>query len=154
MRLLERIPIILNKIDWKHYFRYISAYYNNDEIFTINYCKNHIDDISDYWKQNQDLRLTQVLISLNIISDCSKFYLEEVDYMIEFKFLKPEEILFWGTFGKNGKDPVKYLSLNELESDHIQNILLTQKNISAYYRNIFKKILRKRKLEKLKNYEN
>lgn len=43
----------------------------------------------------------------------------------------------WGTRGKDGKQPIKYVALMSLESDHIQAILDTQKHITKEVRNLF-----------------
>jgi len=37
--------------------------------------------------------------------------------------------LLWGTRGRDGKQPLKWLPLNELETDHLQAILDTQPQI-------------------------
>lgn len=31
--------------------------------------------------------------------------------------------LYWGTYGKDGKDPFKWIYLNEMSDEHIQNVL-------------------------------
>lgn len=38
--------------------------------------------------------------------------------------------LTWGTFGKSGKDPLKYVPLCDLTTEHIEAILATQTHIS------------------------
>jgi hypothetical protein len=36
----------------------------------------------------------------------------------------------WGTMGPEGKGPRQFLPLCELETDHLENILITQRHIS------------------------
>ena len=37
----------------------------------------------------------------------------------------------WKSYGKDGKQPGTWLVLKDMETEHIKNILLTQKHISA-----------------------
>ena len=43
----------------------------------------------------------------------------------------------WGTRGKDGQQPLKYVPLKDLDTDHIQAILDTQQHIPDYIRNQF-----------------
>ena len=47
------------------------------------------------------------------------------------------EVFKWGTRGKDGKQPLKYVPLKDLTTDHIEAILETQTHISDYIRKIF-----------------
>jgi len=44
-------------------------------------------------------------------------------------FLKQREILTWGSYGKDGKQPRKEIPLKDLTDLHINNILKTQSHI-------------------------
>ena len=44
----------------------------------------------------------------------------------------------WGTYGKNGNEPLKYKTISELSSSHINNILLEPK-LEEYMKEIFEK---------------
>lgn len=140
----ERIPIVLKHIDWLHYLDYIGS----DELIE-NVTKNKTF-LKKYWLNNPDLRLTQVLINLDLIENINgfKYYIEEVDYLIENGFVKPEDIYLWGTYGKDGNQPLKYIPISKMESSHIEIVLKTQ-NIRSEYFKLMKKVLRKRKLEHL-----
>lgn len=148
MRLIERIPIVLEHINWEHFLIYINAIPKNIKIDD-----SIISNIRTYWTKYPDLRLVQVLINLNIIYDC-KYFIEETDYLLDCKYIKPEDILFWGTYGKDGNSPIKYITLNNMDSDHIENCLINQHKISPQYEKIMKKILRIRKLKIIEKYEN
>ena len=50
----------------------------------------------------------------------------------------------WGTRGKDGRQPLVYKLLKDLDSDHIEAILKTQHQISDFYREIFKEELKYR----------
>lgn len=47
------------------------------------------------------------------------------------------KVFEWGTRGKTGQDPLTYLVLKNMDTEHIVNILLTQKQISDHVRDIF-----------------
>ena len=44
----------------------------------------------------------------------------------------------WGNYGKEGDEPLHYIFLKDLTSEHIKNILRTQTHIPAYIRQVFK----------------
>ena len=54
-----------------------------------------------------------------------------------------KEKLLWGTYGKSGKEPFKYVLLKNCETDHLQKIL-EQKNIGALYKKVILSILKDR----------
>lgn len=39
----------------------------------------------------------------------------------------------WGTYGKNGNEPKKYIKLKDMTNEHIQAILDTQRHIKGTY---------------------
>lgn len=47
------------------------------------------------------------------------------------------QVFKWGTRGKDGKQPLKYIPLKDLTNDHIKAILETQSQIRDYIRKIF-----------------
>jgi hypothetical protein len=47
------------------------------------------------------------------------------------------EVFKWGTRGKDGKQPLKYVPLKDLTTEHIEAILDTQTHIQEYIRKIF-----------------
>ncbi len=52
--------------------------------------------------------------------------------------------LVWGTFGKQGDQPCKVRFLDDLETEHLENILITQKHISQVYSLVIVTILKER----------
>lgn len=149
MRFKERIPIILDHIIWYDFIEHLGC--DNPQKIALK-CEKSRNKIEKFWKSYPDFRLTQVLVSLEIVPNFpgSWFYVEEDEYMINNKMLKPEEIYFWGTYGKDGKDSLKIIALNDMEGSHIEAVLKTQK-LTSEYRQIMKKLLRIRKLKSLKN---
>jgi hypothetical protein len=168
-RCKERIPIILKHIDWYDFILksgFIDAYFkylncpdhlrdkNLDATklqYTLLKISKNINSIESFWSQNPEQRLTQVLVNMGIIENAAGawYYVEETEYMITSHILKPEEILFWGSYGKDGMQELKYILLKDMETEHIEACLRAQKNMNKYYRKTMEKIMRLRKLQKL-----
>lgn len=53
----------------------------------------------------------------------------------------------WGTRGKDGKDPVKFVKLIDCEDEHLEAILTTQFALSQGYKLIIETILQIRKAQ-------
>jgi len=53
---------------------------------------------------------------------------------IVFKSKLVRDWMVWGTYGKTGKEPLKWVLLRDMSDDHIQAILDSQKHISRFYR--------------------
>lgn len=53
--------------------------------------------------------------------------------------------LMWGTFGKNGDQPLQWVPLGGCSTEHLQAILRTQHQLSPFYRSIIINILKIRK---------
>lgn len=51
----------------------------------------------------------------------------------------------WGTYGKDGTQPLKYVILKNMSDEHIEAILRTQFHIGPFYEKEFKKELKRRK---------
>jgi hypothetical protein len=64
---------------------------------------------------------------------------------IEDGIEKVREVLTWGTYGITGTEPLHYLVLKDMETDHIENILATQRRIHPNYRDAFNMELEYRK---------
>lgn len=127
MRIKERIPIFLEKVDWPSLLTTIwrlnlPSEFINDALIKINARKK---EILDYWNLNPDFRVSQVLIGLNIIPNMSGrwFYLEDIDILKE-QGVQPREYLLWGHYldRKNPKS-LRYSPIKDLSTEHIKNIL-------------------------------
>jgi hypothetical protein len=51
------------------------------------------------------------------------------------------EVMSWGTYGKEGKDPFHYVALKDMTSEHILACLKNVPNMHPSYRDSFKKEL-------------
>jgi len=150
MRPKERIPTILDNINWLDFITYL-GFDNPEDI--ADKCIKQQNDIQKVWMEYSDLRLTQLLSIGGILENKpgSWYYVEEVDYMIKNKIVKPEKLLFWGTYGKDGKQPLKMIAISDMNPDHLEACLRTQKNMPDEYKKLMKKVLRIKKLRVLKN---
>jgi len=54
-------------------------------------------------------------------------------------FEQIREGFHWGTYGKDGDQPLKYKPLKDLDSDHIEAILATQTHLPDYIMDVFRK---------------
>jgi len=108
---------------------------------------NFLKILGDEWKkQGVDLRFTQFLFNNGIVDMNRLHYIEEHELLQKyFPHIDPAEYIWWGTRGKDGKSKLKYILLKNMDTDHIEAILETQKHISVFYREVFEKELEKRK---------
>lgn len=44
-----------------------------------------------------------------------------------------KNLAMWGTYGKSGKDPLRWVRLVDCSTDHLQSILKTQRLSSDYF---------------------
>ena len=62
---------------------------------------------------------------------------EELSVYDDAPYALVREVFKWGTRGKDGKQPLTYVPLKDLTTEHIEAILDTQSHISDYIRKIF-----------------
>ena len=61
---------------------------------------------------------------------------EELSVYDDAPYALVREVFKWGTRGKDGKQPLKFVVLKDMTTDHIEAILETQ-NLPSYMRKIF-----------------
>ena len=59
---------------------------------------------------------------------------EDLCVYVDDDFMHIRAAFSWGTRGKDGRQPLKYVPMKDLDTDHIQAILDTQHHIPAYIR--------------------
>jgi len=69
---------------------------------------------------------------------------EELSVYDDGSHLTRRSAIHWGTRGKDGRQPLVYKPIKDLDSDHIEAILKTQHQISDFYREILKDELKYR----------
>lgn len=62
---------------------------------------------------------------------------EDLSVTTSDPFELQREVFSWGTRGKNGDEPLRFIPLCEMTSEHIEAILETQWQISDYVRKLF-----------------
>jgi hypothetical protein len=72
---------------------------------------------------------------------------EELSVYTDDPFALIRRAFHWGTRGKDGKESLKWKPLLELDTDHIEAIIETQKQVPEHLLNIFKQELEWRKNE-------
>jgi hypothetical protein len=73
---------------------------------------------------------------------------EELSVYDDAPYALVREVFKWGTRGKDGKQPLKFVPLKDLTTEHIEAILDTQSHIADYVRKIFISELNFRGVEK------
>lgn len=74
-------------------------------------------------------------------------YKENSVYLEDVSLDEAANIATWGTYGKNGKGPLKYKPISSLETEHLE-IILDKCNPVGYLREIMEWELGKRTYEK------
>ena len=147
MRKLERIPVFLDKIDFVHLlFDQYSIVDKKDAILIKNTIELDMELIKKFWYENPDLRFTQVLIGLGIVPNYPGFwfYKDDIDVYCEQGF-PANEILFWGTYGKDGNQPISYIAIKDMTIGHLQACLEIQQGMEPVYKTAMIEELENRK---------
>lgn len=81
-------------------------------------------------------------------SKTAKKYIEDISLTVNDKFEDICDKLVWGTYGKNGKEPLTWVLLKNCETDHLKNILKDKgklkDKLSDLYIKVIQSILKKR----------
>ena len=64
-------------------------------------------------------------------------------------FINPE--LLWGTYGKNGDQPLREVMIKDCDIEHLQNILKTQHRISQRYKETIEHVLLEKELSYIRD---
>lgn len=141
----KRINIFLKLIDWNNFILY---YYPElpEKIrkSTVFHIKKNIKTIKRYWKENSDLRIGQLLISIGYIPDNLRVWSKECNAFLRALGVSQKEYQLWGTYGINNNQKIKFKLLKDLDISHLNNILKTQ-NLSLDIETIIKNELKFKK---------
>lgn len=131
MRPKERIPLYLSlwkskleKIDYKTVQLPLPPKFPGTLIIPKDQFESIFQEISEIWESHPDWRLSQLLVNTGLYANYPGFwyYTEDYDFMKSLGF-PDSEIFLWGTYGKNGDEPLHYLILKDMKYDHIEAIL-------------------------------
>lgn len=128
MRNIQRIPIVLNKIDWRLFIKDNVDNLNESQLNLLtNKIINNIEDIKNKWLKSPNYNLGQLLIIENYLPENNNLLkLNETEWLITNNLCKFEEINFWNRMRdkKGNRLPeVQMILLKDLESSHISAIL-------------------------------
>lgn len=150
MRAKERIEPFLDKVNLLDLFNNIWKT-GNKELNQIlsEYILINKEALIKYWKKNQDLRFSQVLINRGVIPNIPGYwyYMEESE-ILEKQGYPPEEVNYWGVYFGKDMSPLEnpyYAPLSTLNTEHLKAILnggFVRNNTK--YQEIIKKILKER----------
>lgn len=111
-----------------------------------NFCHN-FDELLKENEKHPYIRIGQNLIIKGIAEERDNLWQRDVSWFIQNNYFKFEELLLWGTYGKNQERSIpEYKFFCDLETDHIRNIL-KDGNISIHHAQLFTKILIERENE-------
>lgn len=122
MRPIERIKIYLDLIKNKPIINT-----NTEENFSLTLTNDIYSQLEKIWLENPDWRFTQLCVNTGLIPNLpgSWYYVEDMDFMLRLGF-EPRDVILWGTYGKDGKQPLSYILLKNMENGHIESIINTQ----------------------------
>jgi hypothetical protein len=143
MRPIERIDNFLSKVDWNKFkdtWKIEFSYFEDLLNSPLTYAK-----FREYWKENPDQRIGQVLINLNLIPDNMRIWLDEESDILIDQGIPPEECLYWTSmYDKEDnllEKPITRL-IKDLEPNHIKKILkMCYPKLSENYRKAFDNVL-------------
>ena len=58
-------------------------------------------------------------------------------------------VIRWGTYGKSGREELRWVTLDCMSNEHIKNIILTQKQINKFFKKQLNKELKYRRKNKI-----
>jgi hypothetical protein len=104
------------------------------------------NELERVWLENPDWRFTQLCVNTGLIPNLPGmwYYTEDREFMEGLGF-PMREILLWGTRGKKGNEPLRYIQLKDMTNEHIQSILDTQTQLNKETKQFFSNELELRK---------
>ena len=126
--------------------------FNNIEAIIKNWEAKE-DDFQNFWVDNTDLRLPQVLINMGIMPNYPGFYYhkEDEDSIISSGILEARDLLFWGNnYDKDNNllGETRWVKVDEMTTGHLEAIVdlydAEKIKVSKFYIEMFKKELKQR----------
>jgi hypothetical protein len=141
MRPLERIDNFLERVNWGWLLKDHWKVTPNFDFIKL----DHIVNITNYWRENPDQRIGQVLINLELIPDNFRIWTDEESDILIDQGIPPEECLYWTSlYDKNENlldTPITKL-IKDLEPGYIKKILKRfYRRLSENYKKAFDNVL-------------
>ena len=101
------------------------------------------------WKeQGVDLRFAQFMVNNGLANMDRLYHFEENELLSNFfPDVAKREYTLWGTYGKDGTDPLTHKPIKDLTTDHLQAILDNIKNLDPQYKEVITNELQERTKE-------
>lgn len=152
MRPKERIPIFLEKINWKA----LAERWNLD-VSAFNPVRSMRGTIRatvrHYWEQEPDLRFGQMLINIGCLQDKLRIWNDEENDILEDQNVPKREYLLWGSIYDKGHRPlkeIKWTLIKDMSTNHIEAIIRdvadSRMGIRMDYLEVFKQEIELRKV--------
>ena len=104
-------------------------------------CKEHTDANGEYYMVDGGLsyfrREANGLFSFSRVCEGC----EDLSLTTDNTHEEIREGFSWGSYGVNGDEPLHYIFLKDMDTDHIKAIIMTQSHISAELRKVFREEL-------------
>lgn len=125
MRSKNRIPIILENIDWNIFLTDMYGKDYDKDILSLIIV--NLSKWKKYWTEHYDQRIGQALINFGVIPDnFNAWNTEGIDWMIDNKLVEPRDILYWGVNFTKNMDKLhktEWRLIKDLDTGHIQAVL-------------------------------
>ena len=129
---------------------YILAYLCKTPDGTILQCKNR-HDYQEYTDKITGETYTIAGLGYYTRSGVNKVPAEYTFVTLDTPHDVARKLVVWGTRGKTGDKPLKYISVASMETEHIEAILYTQFQIAAELHEFLKRELIYRSMENMEN---
>lgn len=122
MRPIERIDNFLAKVDWGWL---LDTHWKDCEHQKINKIIGLLPFFESYWKENPDLRIGQLLVTLGLVIDNPQVWNDEESDILRAQELPPEEYLFWTSNYDEDMQPINPIRrlVKDMDEEHIKAIL-------------------------------
>jgi len=122
MRPIERIDNFLEKVNWYKLF-YDRWKLSPTDVYKVEH--ERLLNIIEYWKENPDQRIGQLLINLELVPDNLKIWSDEEEDILISQGIPPEECVYWTSIYDKQNNllsvPITRL-IKDLDINHILNI--------------------------------
>ena len=122
MRPIERIDNFLEKVNWYKLF-YDRWKLSPTDVYKVEH--ERLLNIIEYWKENPDQRIGQLLINLELVPDNLKIWSDEEEDILISQGIPPEECVYWTSIYDRQNNllsvPITRL-IKDLDINHILNI--------------------------------
>ena len=104
----------------------------------------HVYDYKTHTDKNGEVYMVEGGLEY-LLPSCNTHTAEELAVYLEDGHEAVREVATWGSYGKNGDEPLKYILIKDMTEEHIQNCLNNCYRMHPHYREAFENELQWRK---------